>query len=67
VLFPYQLYYIYTMNIFHTYRLGNVGMTTTRKPLRKIGISHNFFIVAYVVSFICLKPREHTKKNVYLF
>jgi len=43
-------------------------MTKTRKPLRKIGISHNFFfIVAYTVSFICLKPREHTKKCSYLF
>jgi len=38
-------------------------MTTTRKPLCKIGISHNFFfIVAYIVSFICLKPRGYTKK-----
>jgi len=41
-------------------------MTTTRKPLRKIGISHNFFIVAYIVSFIYLKPREHTKKMLFI-
>jgi len=54
---------LYTMNIFHTYRLSNAGMTTTRKTLRKIGISHNFFsIVAYIVIFICLKPRKYTKK-----
>ena len=51
------------MNFLHTYRLGNTRMTTTRKPLCKIGISHNFFfIVAYIVSFICLKPRGYTKK-----
>jgi len=43
-------------------------MTTTRKSLRKIGISHNvFLIVAYVASFICLKPREHIKNVIYLF
>jgi len=49
---------LYTMNLLHTPRQH--GMATTRKSLCKIGISHIFF--AYIVSFVCLKPREHTKK-----
>jgi len=41
------------MNLIHTYRLGNAGMTTTRKPLRKIGISHNCFYCCLYSEF-CL-------------
>jgi len=34
---------LYTTNLLHTYRFGNDSMATTRNPLSKIGISHNFF------------------------
>jgi len=39
------------MNLLRTYRLGNAGTTTNRKPLRKIGISHNFFYCSLYSEF----------------
>jgi len=36
---------LYTMNIFHTYKLGNTNMATTKKSLLKIGISRTFLLL----------------------
>ena len=37
---------LYTINLLHTYRLGNTHMTTTEKILHKIIISDNFLLLA---------------------
>jgi len=46
----------YNINHLHTYGLGNADMATIEKSMCKKGISHSFFIVSYIVSFIYLKP-----------